>query len=158
VREHVSYSNDIKDSMPDAIKALDKSIHDFSHEIGVRYFFSIPTIIVHDKTTQNRCQELYENIPTKGVEIITGLEGRLVEVCNGLSRMDEILTKNNVEENIKIGKEKYFGIGLRGNMKVSEYYPVWYWILTSWWASLEFFGRDQRRAPESYKNYSRCKR
>ncbi|KAF8800318.1 hypothetical protein BYT27DRAFT_7262967 [Phlegmacium glaucopus] len=101
VREHVSYSNDIKDNIPDAIKALDESVHGFSTEIG------------------SRVQELYENIPTKGVEIITGLESRLLVICNATSTMYEILTKNNLEENLKIGKEKYFGVSLRGNMKNS---------------------------------------
>ncbi|KAF8800385.1 hypothetical protein BYT27DRAFT_7263027 [Phlegmacium glaucopus] len=101
VRQHVSYSNEVKDNMPGAIKVLDESVHGFSIEIG------------------SRVQELYENIPTKGVEIITSLESRLVSICNAISTMHEILTKNNLEENLKIGKEKYFGVRLRGNMKNS---------------------------------------
>jgi len=89
VREHVTYSNDVKDNLPDAVTAVEKSMHEFAYEIG------------------NRCQELYENIPTKGVQIITGLEGRVVEVCDGLSKMIEVLTKNDIQESLKVGAEKY---------------------------------------------------
>ena len=52
-------------------------------------------------------QELYENIPTKGIQIITGLEATLAGVDVALSGLYEVLTKNNIQENLKVGQDKW---------------------------------------------------
>lgn len=66
-------------------------------------------------------QELYENIPTKGAQIITGLENHLAEVDNALSKMYETLTKNNIEEVIEVGRDKYKAVARLTHTKVSQY-------------------------------------
>ena len=65
-------------------------------------------------------QDLYENIPTKGAQILTGLENRLVEVDNALSKLYEVLTKNNIEEVVKVGRDKYKTIARLTHTKVSQ--------------------------------------
>jgi len=92
VREHIRYSNDIKDRLPVELDVIDKTIHDFSYDIG------------------HLVQELHENLATKGVQIITGLEARLADVLNALSALYQLLTSNNMEENLKVGQEKYIAI------------------------------------------------
>jgi hypothetical protein len=37
-REHYHYSNEVKEALPPAIDAVDKVIHDFSYNAGVRTF------------------------------------------------------------------------------------------------------------------------
>ena len=64
-------------------------------------------------------QELYENIPTKGPQIISGLENHLVEVDKALSNLYEVLTKNNIEEVVKVGRDKYKAIAKLTHTKVS---------------------------------------
>ena len=66
-------------------------------------------------------QELYENIPTKGAQIIAGLENHLVEVDNALSKLYEVLTKNNIEEVIEVGRDKYKNIARLTHTKVSRH-------------------------------------
>ena len=52
-------------------------------------------------------QELYEHISTKGIVIITGLCNQLAEVDGALATLYGILTKNNIQENLKVGQDKY---------------------------------------------------
>ena len=44
-----------------------------------------------------------------------------MEVGDGLSNMIEILTKNDVQESLKVGAEKYHGMRHIGKFQVSQY-------------------------------------
>lgn len=99
VREHINYSNNIKDNLPGAVNAVDQCIHDFASGIG------------------NQAQELYENIPTQGIQIITGLQALLANVDNSLAKLNDVLTENQVAENLKVGQDKYHGVQISGNPK-----------------------------------------
>jgi hypothetical protein len=92
ISEHTTSSNGIKGKLPAAMEAIDKAIHDFSYEIGPRG------------------QELYENLATTGVAIITGLEALLADVLTALSALYELLTTDNLEENLKVAQDKYIAI------------------------------------------------
>ena len=49
-------------------------------------------------------QELYENIPAKGILIITELINQLGEVDKALTALYSVLTKNNIQESLKVGE------------------------------------------------------
>jgi len=111
-REHYHYSSEVKKALPGAIDVVDEFIHGFSSNAG------------------NVVQELYENLPTKGIQIITDLLSRLASVDNALSKLYEVLTKNNIQENLKVGQDKYKAVPASkfGNQKnylqeLSEYLP-----------------------------------
>ena len=40
IRDHINYSNAIRDNLPGALKQLDDTIHAFSSELGVRTLFN----------------------------------------------------------------------------------------------------------------------
>ena len=66
--------------------------------------------------------ELYENLGSKGVLIITDLKSRLGKVDAALAALYEVLTKNNIQESLVIGHEKYKGVTQLSNQKVSRWY------------------------------------
>ena len=65
-------------------------------------------------------QELYENIDTKGDQIILGLESDLLNVDDALSELYKVLTKNNIQENLKVGQDKYKAVPQLSGQKVSQ--------------------------------------
>ena len=74
-------------------------------------------------------QELYENLATKGIQITTDLIGRLAKVDKALEDLLTVLTKNNIQESISVGHEKYKGVDV-GGQKVSQYsvyFDVEFW-------------------------------
>jgi hypothetical protein len=95
-REHYHYSNDVKQALPPAIDAVDELIHDFSSSTG------------------HVVQELYENIPTKGLQITADLINRLAKVDKALADLYAVLTKNNIQEGLVVGQDKYKGVDLKG--------------------------------------------
>jgi len=109
-RDHYHYSSEVKEALPGAIDAVDNVIHAFSSDAG------------------HLVEELYGNLATKGAQIITGLENSLVEVDNALSKLYGVLTKNNIDENLAIGQEKYKAVPQLSNQKnylaeLREYLP-----------------------------------
>jgi hypothetical protein len=98
-REHYYYSNEINKALPGAIDAVDKVIHDFSYTAG------------------NGVQDLYGNTATHGVQIITGLLGTLADVDSALAKLIEVITKNNTQENISVGQDKYNAVPQLSNLK-----------------------------------------
>ena len=69
---------------------------------------------------QHVVQELYENLATKGIQITTDLINRLAGVDKALADLIAVLTKNNIQESISVGHEKYKGVDV-GGQKVSRY-------------------------------------
>ena len=104
-REHYHYSNDVKNALPPAIDAVDEVIHDFASGAGVRSFPISKVIPL--TSVQHVVQELYENIPTKGVEITTDLINRLGGVDKALAALYEVLTKDNIQQSLVVGQDKY---------------------------------------------------
>jgi len=109
-REHYHYSSEVKKALPGAIDTVDKLIHDFSYNAG------------------NAVQNLYENTATQGIQIITGLLATLAEVDGALAKLTEVLTKNNIQENLSVGQDKYKAVPQLSGQKnylqeLSEYLP-----------------------------------
>ncbi|KAF9461491.1 hypothetical protein BDZ94DRAFT_1263482 [Collybia nuda] len=134
VREHINYSNGITDALPDTIREVDSTITRFCTELG------------------NNCQELHEKIPTKGVQIITSLQGHLEPVFAALSKMIDILSKNDIEQQLKIGKEKYRGIrgiGTNHLAELSDLLPQVLNIIRDVKSAFEVIGANLKLAKET---------
>ncbi|KIK03164.1 hypothetical protein K443DRAFT_677009 [Laccaria amethystina LaAM-08-1] len=104
VRELYHYSSKVQDTLPSAIDAVDKAIHDFSSGAG------------------HVVQQLYENIATQGIAITTRLINSLADVNVKLAAL--------YAESILVGQKKYKGINPSkfGNQKnylqeLSQYLP-----------------------------------
>ena len=69
---------------------------------------------------QHIVQELYANLATKGIQITTDLINRLAEVDKALAELYAILTRNNIQESIAVGHEKYKGVTQLNGQKVSR--------------------------------------
>ncbi|KAF9461486.1 hypothetical protein BDZ94DRAFT_1310503 [Collybia nuda] len=91
VRTHIKYSNNIQDHLPAAMRAADTAIRQFSEDMG------------------NNAKDLFENTASKGIQVIVGLEGRLAVVTTALVQMNVVLTQDNVQEELKLGNDKYRG-------------------------------------------------
>ncbi|KAF8800375.1 hypothetical protein BYT27DRAFT_7217068 [Phlegmacium glaucopus] len=92
LQQHTTHSHGINDDLPPAVTAVNDTIRDFS--LGLA----------------DGVIELHTQTATKGVQIITHLEGQLTKVDKALAVMYNILTKESVEEDLQVGKEKYSGI------------------------------------------------
>jgi hypothetical protein len=88
-REHFHYSIAVKNALPPAIDAVDEVIHDYAATSG-------PLIHV-----------LYENLATQGVSIIAGLTTKLAAVDAALGTLYGVLTKDNIQESLVVGHDKY---------------------------------------------------
>ena len=120
MREHIHFSNDVKDNLPAAVTAIDTSIHAFSTEIGVRTF-QFQKIIFHSDISLESMPRTLRKHCYQGYTDHNGLEARLVDVNNALLKLIDVLTKNNLAENLKVGQDKYQGINIPGISKVSQY-------------------------------------
>jgi len=92
VREHINYSNYVKDNLPGAMAACDQTIHDFAVKIG------------------NDAHLIYDNAATQGIQLINDLEGSLEKVVHALVALYTVLSSNNIQENLQVGQEKYIAI------------------------------------------------
>ena len=100
--------------MPDATTKVDTTIHDLSVAIGVRFF--------HDASQlQNQAHVIYENIPTQGVQLIIQLQVKFTEVNGALAILIDVLTRDNIEENLKVGHDKYKAIEQLSETPVSQH-------------------------------------
>ncbi|KAF9459409.1 hypothetical protein BDZ94DRAFT_1020383 [Collybia nuda] len=139
VRTHIKYSNNIHDHLPEAMKAVDANIRLFSEDMG------------------NKSQDLYDHTATKGVQIIVGLESRLEAVLSSLAQMNLILTQDNVQEELKIGMDKYRGIigtilhGVESHFlkELAERLPLVIKTVADVKAAFETIGANLRLAKES---------
>ena len=71
---------------------------------------------------QHEAQDLYENLASKGLQIVAGFEKRLADVFAALLGLYQLLTSNNMEENLQVGKEKYIAIERILPINVSLYH------------------------------------
>jgi hypothetical protein len=94
VTEHITASNSVNNNLPAAVNAVDNSIYTFSNAIGTQ------------------CPELYGNIGTQGVQIITTLQGYLADIDTSLLGLINVLTGNNLQENLQIVQDQYQAINI----------------------------------------------
>ncbi|KAF9468459.1 hypothetical protein BDZ94DRAFT_1304714 [Collybia nuda] len=141
VRTHIKYSNNVNDHLPEAMRAVDANIRLFSEDMGFR----------------TSPQDLYDHTATKGVQIIVGLESRLAAVLSSLVQMNLILTQDNVQEELKIGMDKYRGIigtllhGVESHFlkELAERLPLVIKTVADVKAAFETIGANLRLAKES---------
>jgi len=110
-RQHYHYSTQVKDALPAAIDAVDTVIHDFASGAG------------------HVVQQLYENIPSQGIAITTRLINSLATVDSALAALYAVLTKDNIQESLVVGHDKYKGVPQLSNQKnylqeLSQYLPA----------------------------------
>jgi hypothetical protein len=117
-REHYHYSIDVKNALPPAIDAVDEVIHEFSSNAGVRSF-PIPKKLFSWHQVQHNVQELYENLATKGIQLTTASINSLAKVDSALAALYDVLTKNNFQESLVVGRDKYKGVLQLSRRKVS---------------------------------------
>jgi len=89
VREHIHHSNRVDKALPSAIDAVDKIIHDFSYNTG------------------HAVKDLYGNPSVAGPQIISGLLDTLQDVDIALAKLTEVITKDNIQENLSVGQDKH---------------------------------------------------
>ena len=77
-------------------------------------------------------QQLYENLATQGVIIIADLLKDLADVDSALAGLYGVLTKDNIQESLVVGQDKYKGVP-QVKEKVSRWCLFWCLILISWW-------------------------
>jgi len=99
IRDHINYSNAVRDNLPGALKQLDDTIHAFASELG------------------NNIHLVWQN-PGQGNTIISSLQDRVTLVLSALANLNYVLTQNNLLENIKVGQDKYKGIQLPSTSQI----------------------------------------